>query len=83
MAAYNPHWYVVEREEAGPLFDRFVAFVRSGPIRRYRCGRYHCVTERLTLVTLRPMRANRPDHGRGDFEAKDALLTHQSATGDD
>jgi hypothetical protein len=44
MAAYNPHWYVAEREEAGPLFDRFVAFVRSGPIRRCRGGRYHCVT---------------------------------------
>jgi hypothetical protein len=78
MAAYNPHWYVVEREEAGPLFDRFVAFVRSGPIRRYRCGRYHCVTERLTLVTLRPMRANRPDHGpwrlRGQGRALDSPI---------
>jgi hypothetical protein len=44
MAHYNPHWYVVERDNAGPEFTDFVAFVRSGPIRRYRGGRYHCVT---------------------------------------
>jgi hypothetical protein len=44
MAHYNPHWYVVEREHRGEAFDAFVAFVRSGPIRRYRSGRYHCVT---------------------------------------
>jgi hypothetical protein len=43
MAHYNPHWYVVERDNAGPEFTAFVAFVRSGPIRRYRGGRYHCV----------------------------------------
>ena len=42
--AYNPHWCVVEREHRGEAFDAFVAFVRSGPIRRYRGGRYHCVT---------------------------------------
>jgi hypothetical protein len=34
---------VVERDNAGPDFTAFVAFVRSGPIRRYRGGRYHCV----------------------------------------
>ncbi len=44
MAHYNPHEYVVERVEGGPLFDAFVAFVRTGPIRRYRGGRYFCVT---------------------------------------
>ena len=44
MAHYNPHWYVVERDAGGPEFTDFVAFVRSGPIRRYRGGRYHCVT---------------------------------------
>jgi hypothetical protein len=43
MAHYNPHWYVVERDNAEPEFTAFVAFVRSGPIRRYRGGRYHCV----------------------------------------
>jgi hypothetical protein len=44
MAHYNPLWYVVEREAGGPEFTDFVSFVRSGPIRRYRGGRYHCVT---------------------------------------
>ena len=44
MAHYNPHEYVVERVEGGPLFDAFVAFVRTGPIRRFRGGRYFCVT---------------------------------------
>jgi hypothetical protein len=44
MAHYNPHWYVVEHSAGGPEFTDFVAFVRSGPIRRYRGGRYHCVT---------------------------------------
>ena len=44
MAHYNPHWYVVERENRGKAFEDFVVFVRSGPIRRYRGGRYHCVT---------------------------------------
>jgi hypothetical protein len=44
MAHYNPHEYVVERVEGGNDFTAFVAFVRSGPIRRYRGGRYHCVT---------------------------------------
>jgi hypothetical protein len=44
MAHYNPHWYVVERDHRGAGFDAFVAFVRSGPIRRYKAGRYHCVT---------------------------------------
>ena len=29
---------------AVPLFDAFVAFVRTGPIRRYWGGRYFCVT---------------------------------------
>jgi hypothetical protein len=44
MAHYNPHWYVVERDAGGPQFTDFVAFVRSGPIRKYRGGRYHCVS---------------------------------------
>jgi hypothetical protein len=44
MAHYNPHEYVVERAERGDEFAAFVAFVRSGPIRRYRRGRYHVVT---------------------------------------
>ena len=44
MAHYNPHWYVVERDHRGKAIDDFVAFVRSGPIRRYSGGRYHCVT---------------------------------------
>jgi hypothetical protein len=44
MAHYNPHWYVVERDHRGAAFDAFIAFVRSGPIRRYKGGRYHCVT---------------------------------------
>jgi hypothetical protein len=44
MASYNPGWYVVERDHRGEAFDAFVVFVRSGPIRRYRGGRYHCVT---------------------------------------
>jgi hypothetical protein len=44
MAHYNPHWYVVERDHRGAAFDAFVAFVRSGPIRRYKGGRYHCAT---------------------------------------
>ena len=44
MAHYNPHEYVVERVEGGQLFDEFVAFVRTGPIRRYWGGRYFCVT---------------------------------------
>jgi hypothetical protein len=44
MAHYNPHWYVVDRDASGPEFTDFVAIVRSGPIRRYRGGRYHCVT---------------------------------------
>jgi len=43
MAHYNPHWYVVERDNEGPEFTAFVAFVRSGPIRIYRGGRSHCV----------------------------------------
>jgi hypothetical protein len=43
MAHYNPHWYVVERDNAGPGFTAFVTFVRSAPIRRYKGGRYHCV----------------------------------------
>jgi hypothetical protein len=43
MAHYNPHEYIVERNHRGEAFDAFVAFVRSGPIRRYRGGRYHCV----------------------------------------
>jgi hypothetical protein len=43
MAHYNPHWYVVERDNAGPDFTAFVALVRSGPIRRYKGGRYHSV----------------------------------------
>ena len=40
MARYNRHWYVVERDHRGAAFDAFVAFVRSGPIRRYTGGRY-------------------------------------------
>ena len=44
MAHYNPHEYVVERDHRGEAFDAFLALVRSGPIRRYRGGRYHCVT---------------------------------------
>jgi hypothetical protein len=36
MTHYNPHLYVVERENAGPKFTAFVNFVRSGRIRRYR-----------------------------------------------
>jgi hypothetical protein len=44
MAHYNPHWYVVERNAGGPEFTDFVAFIRAGPIHRYRGGRYHCVT---------------------------------------
>jgi hypothetical protein len=44
MAHFYPHEYVVERVEGGPLFDAFVAFVRRGPIRRYRGGRYFCAT---------------------------------------
>jgi hypothetical protein len=41
MAAYNPHHYIVERDEGGPAFSAFVVLVRSSPIRRYRGGRYH------------------------------------------
>jgi hypothetical protein len=41
MAAYNPHHYIVERDEGGPALSAFVALVRSAPIRRYRGGRYH------------------------------------------
>ena len=44
MAHYNPHWYVVEAKEAGADFDAFVALIRTTPIRRYRGGRYHCLT---------------------------------------
>jgi hypothetical protein len=44
MAHYNPRWYVVERNAGGPEFTDFVAFIRAGPIHRYRGGRYHCVT---------------------------------------
>jgi hypothetical protein len=44
MAHYNPHEYIVERNHRGEAFDAFVAFVRSGPIRRYRGGRYFCLT---------------------------------------
>ena len=44
MAHYNPHWYVVERKFGGPDFTAFVDFIRSGPIRRYYGGRYHCVS---------------------------------------
>ena len=44
MAHYNPHEYIVQKNHRGEAFDAFVAFVRSGPIRRYRGGRYHCVT---------------------------------------
>jgi hypothetical protein len=44
MAHYNPHEYIVESRHRGEAFDAFVAFVRTGAIRRYRGGRYHCVT---------------------------------------
>lgn len=44
MAHYDPHEYVVERVEGGPDFTVFVELVRSTPIRRYRGGRYHCLT---------------------------------------
>ena len=44
MAHYNPHEYIVQRNYRGEAFDAFLAFVRSGPIRRYRGGRYHCAT---------------------------------------
>ena len=44
MAHYNPHEYVVERVAGGEEFSAFVAFVRSGPIRRYKRGRYFCQT---------------------------------------
>ena len=44
MAHYNPHWYVVERDAGGEAFSAFVEFVRTGPVRRYRGGRYLCVT---------------------------------------
>lgn len=33
----------MEKNYRGAAFDAFVAFVRSGPIRRYRGGRYFCV----------------------------------------
>ncbi len=44
MAHYNPHWYVVERDAGGKAFSAFVDFVRTGPVRRYRGGRYVWVT---------------------------------------
>jgi hypothetical protein len=45
MAHYNPHEYIVQRDYRGEAFDAFVAFVRSGPIRRYKGGgRYFFVT---------------------------------------
>ena len=43
-AEFNPHEYVVERTEGGQPFTAFVALIRSTPIRRWRGGRYHCLT---------------------------------------
>jgi hypothetical protein len=43
-AEFNPHEYAVERTEGGPPFAAFVELVRSTPIRRWRGGRYHCLT---------------------------------------
>jgi hypothetical protein len=44
-ARYNPHHYHgPESRHGGPEFSAFVAFVRQAPIRRWRGGRYHCLT---------------------------------------
>jgi hypothetical protein len=44
MAHYNPHEYLVAARHGGPDFDAFVELVRQAPIRRWRGGRYHCLT---------------------------------------
>ena len=43
-AEFNPHEYVVERTEGGQPFTAFVELIRLTPIRRWRGGRYHCLT---------------------------------------
>lgn len=44
MAHYNPHWYVVQRDVGGPLFDAFVAYIQASPkVRRYAGRQYHYV----------------------------------------
>jgi hypothetical protein len=43
-AAFNPHEYVTPRDAGEPEFSRFVELIRSSPIRRWRGGRYHCLS---------------------------------------
>lgn len=43
-ARTNPHHYIIERVEGGPEFSAFVELIRAAPIRRWRGGRYHCLT---------------------------------------
>ena len=36
MAHYNPHWYVVQRDDGGELFDGFLAYLKQhGTHRNY------------------------------------------------
>ncbi len=45
MAHYNPHWYVVQRDDGGPLFDGFLAYLaETGRVRLYGGYPYRYVT---------------------------------------
>jgi hypothetical protein len=45
MAHYNPHWYVVQKANDGPLFDGFLAYLNaSETVRRYKGRPYRYVT---------------------------------------
>ena len=45
MAHYNPHWYVVQRENGGPLWDEFISFLEeTGRVRTYKGYPYKHVT---------------------------------------
>jgi hypothetical protein len=45
MAHSNPHWYVVQRDEGGPLFDGFLAYLEAvGSVRTYKGHPYRYVT---------------------------------------
>ena len=44
MAHYNPHWYVVERDNAGDEYTAFVALIAGGELRFYLGYPYHHVS---------------------------------------
>jgi hypothetical protein len=44
MAHYNPHWYVVERDNRSDAFAAFVELIENGEVRMYRGHPYNHVT---------------------------------------